>query len=251
MDSGDRPRRGQPGGDREGHLRAVARMHRPKLAKREPPPADVSLHIRRAELHIATLRQGISHDLARAIDQLEFQHSAEDNDEIILCRMLGGSVIGTPSGVPLISYNPKAAQTIREWPNCIALEPEGVHARRAYKKNLDTIKWMIDTTEIEADEVRFVCSMFFVIRPRESDYLCYGQFRYWIDNTIISHENNSVSFADGFSIEVAQIGIFDFYLTWALAVLGKRQSCVRMHEAGPYQRLKRTEPIAPVSTAAR
>ena len=40
-------------------------------------------------------------------------------------------------------------------------------------------------------------------------------------------------------------------LTWALAVLGKRPSCVRMHEAGPYQRLKRTEPIAPVSTAAR
>ena len=23
------------------------------------------------------------------------------------------------------------------------------------------------------------------------------------------------------------------HLTWALAVLGKRQSCVRMHEAGP------------------
>jgi len=40
-------------------------------------------------------------------------------------------------------------------------------------------------------------------------------------------------------------------LSWALAVLGKRQRCVRMHEAGPYQRLKRTEPIAPVSTAAR
>lgn len=40
-------------------------------------------------------------------------------------------------------------------------------------------------------------------------------------------------------------------LIWALAVLGKRQRCVRMHEAGPYQRLKRTEPIAPVSTAAR
>jgi hypothetical protein len=27
-------------------------------------------------------------------------------------------------------------------------------------------------------------------------------------------------------------------LSWALAVLGKRQRCVRMHEAGPYQRLK-------------
>jgi hypothetical protein len=42
-----------------------------------------------------------------------------------------------------------------------------------------------------------------------------------------------------------------FHISWALAVLGKRQSCVRIHEAGPYQRLKRTEPIAPVSTAAR
>ena len=33
--------------------------------------------------------------------------------------------------------------------------------------------------------------------------------------------------------------------------LGKRQSCIRMPEAGPYQRLKWTELIAPVSTAAR
>ena len=40
-------------------------------------------------------------------------------------------------------------------------------------------------------------------------------------------------------------------LSWALAVLSKRQRCVRLHEAGPYERLKRTEPIAPVSTAAR
>jgi len=45
--------------------------------------------------------------------------------------------------------------------------------------------------------------------------------------------------------------LYDDHLIWALAVLGKRQRCVRMHEAGPYQRLKRTEPIAPVSTAAR
>jgi hypothetical protein len=213
MNSGWRNRRSQPGGDREEHLRAVARMHRPKLVKREPPPTDVSLHIRRAELHAARLRESISHDLSEVFDQLEFQHSAEDNDEVILCRMLGGSVIGTPSGVPLISYNPKAAQTIREWPNCIALEPEGIHARRAYKKNLDTIRCMIDTTEIEADEVRFICPLFFVVRPRESDYLCYGQFRYHIDNTIVSYRDNRVSFADGFSIEVPQIGIFDFYLT--------------------------------------
>src|SRR4051812_22820180 len=48
-----------------------------------------------------------------------------------------------------------------------------------------------------------------------------------------------------------QVPIFTAHLSWTLAVLGKRQRCVRMHVAGPYQRLKRTEPIAPVSTAAR
>jgi hypothetical protein len=41
------------------------------------------------------------------------------------------------------------------------------------------------------------------------------------------------------------------YVIWALAVLSKRQSRIRMPEAGPYQHLKRTELIAPVSTAAR
>jgi hypothetical protein len=189
-------------------------MHRPKLKESEPPPpVDVSVHIRRAEAHIATLRQGISPDLAAAFDILEFQHSAGDNDEIILCRMLGGHFVGTPSGGSLISYNPKAAQTIREWPNCIALEPEGFHARRAHKKNVATIKTMVETAEIDGDDVVFVCASFFVIHPRDSDYLCYGQFRYPIDNTLVSFEANRVYFADGSSIVVPQIGVFDFYLT--------------------------------------
>lgn len=219
MDSGWQSRRRRVGSrvdssEREGHLRAVARMHRPKLVRREPPPpVDVSLHIRRAELHVANLKQGISPDLAAAFDQIEFLHSAEDNDEIVLCRILGGEVIGTPKRGALVSYNPQSAQTIPNWPNCIALEPEGVHARRAYKRNLDIIKSMIMTAEIEADEVRFICALFFVIRPRESDYLCCGQFRYLLCNEIVSYEDNSISFSDGSLIVVADIGIFDFYLT--------------------------------------
>ena len=56
---------------------------------------------------------------------------------------------------------------------------------------------------------------------------------------------------DASRVVAASRSFYRAFVTWALAVLGKRQSCVRMHEAGPYQRLKRTEPIAPVSTAAR
>jgi hypothetical protein len=199
--------------EREGHLRAVARMHRPKLVRRQPPTADVSEQIRRAELHVAMLKDGaMTPALAEISSQLDLQHEAEDNDEIILCRMLGGSVISTTRGA-LVAYNPRSAQSIPEWPNCIALEPEGVHARRAYKKNIETIKMMVEITEINVDEVKFICALFFIIQPRESDYLCYGQFRYPIDNAVVSYEDSCVYFADGSSIEIKKIGIFDFYLT--------------------------------------
>src|SRR5215208_4717284 len=63
-------------------------------------------------------------------------------------------------------------------------------------------------------------------------------------------QNHKRVLIDG-ETKISELSFFFPDLTWALAVLGKQQSCVRMHEAGPYQRLKRTEPIAPVSTAAR
>jgi hypothetical protein len=112
----------------------------------------------------------------------------------------------------MISYNPRAAMTIPEWPNCIALEPGGIHARRAYRNNLDLIALMVSITEIEAEEVRFVCPIFFVIRPRETDYLCYGQFRYPVDHASVSYEDKRVIIADGSIIDTGDIANFDFYL---------------------------------------
>jgi hypothetical protein len=47
----------------------------------------------------------------------DIEHSAEENDELILCRTLGGYVIETPKGM-LVSYNPQSAQTIPEWLEC-------------------------------------------------------------------------------------------------------------------------------------
>jgi hypothetical protein len=128
--------------EREGHLRAVARMHRPKLAKRKLPPGDardVARMIQRTELLLALLKDGgATPELAVMGNLRDIEHSAEDNDELILCRTLGGYVIETPKGM-LVSYNPQSAQTIPEWPERIALEPEGMHALCAYKNNITTI----------------------------------------------------------------------------------------------------------------
>jgi hypothetical protein len=149
-------------------------MHRPKLVKRVTPPGDVPQIIRQTEVLLALLKDGGATPEIAAISLLrDLEHSAEDHDEIILCRILDGYTIRKNNDT-LVSYNPRSAQTISEWPNCIALEPEGIHARRAYKKNIDTIKMMVEITEIDADEVRFICALFFVIRTRDGDYLCYG-----------------------------------------------------------------------------
>lgn len=72
---------------------------------------------------------------------------------------------------------------------------------------------MIDTTEIEAEEVLFVCASFFVISSRNNDYLCYGKVRYAIENITASYEEKCVYFYNGSPVFVNEIGIFDFYLT--------------------------------------
>ena len=210
----------QPGfagfSEREEHLRAVARMHRPKLVRRELPPADaalVSKVLLTEEAALALMKDGgMTPELAALKNLSYLQHDAEDNDEIILCRILGGIITDTPRGTS-VSYNPQSALTIPEWPKCIALEPEGVHARRAYRKNITTIQMMIDTTEIEPKDVIFVCALFFVIRSRSINYLCYGQFRYPVESATISYKDKCVFFDGGSSIVVDEIGIFDFYLT--------------------------------------
>jgi hypothetical protein len=227
MDSGWRTRRRnvssrmkQPGlsdfSEREEHLRAVARMHRPKLVRRELPPANaavVSKVLLTEEAALALMKDGGMPPELAALKNLSYlQHEAEDNDEIILCRILGGIVTDTARGTS-VSYNPQSAQTIPDWPKCIALEPEGVHARRAYRKNIITIQMMIDTTEIEPKDVIFVCAPFFVIRSRNINYLCHGQFRYPVEAATISYEVKCISFDDRSSIVVNEIGIFDFYLT--------------------------------------
>ena len=202
--------------EREAHLRAVARMHRPKLVKRELPPANaalVSKVLLTEQAALALMKDGgMTPELAALKNLSYLRHDAEDNDEIILCRILGGIVTDTPRGTS-VSYNPQSAQTIPEWPKCIALEPEGVHARRAYRKNITTIQMMIDTTEIEPKDVIFVCALFFVIRSRSINYLCYGQFRYPVESATISYKDKCVFFDGGSSIVVDEIGIFDFYLT--------------------------------------
>lgn len=45
------------GSEREGHLRSVARMRRPKIARKEQPPPDVEAQIRRAEAHVAAMKE--------------------------------------------------------------------------------------------------------------------------------------------------------------------------------------------------
>jgi hypothetical protein len=215
----------------EERLRRTAVMHRPQLAPKEAPPGDVDEEIKRAELHVARLKAGgMTPQLADISQALDLQHRAADEDEVVLCEALGGGVARRKgeNGHALVSYNPRAAMTIAEWPNCVALEPAAIHARRAYEKQLDQISIMIGRVrEIDATDVRFVCPFFFVVRSQGGfDYLCHEHVRYPLDSLAedaidqgvsikraeVSYKDQLVVFPEGSTIKTADIANFDFYL---------------------------------------
>jgi hypothetical protein len=70
-------------------------------------------------------------------------------------------------------------QGIVALPNCLPLEPKAVHARRRYDKIIKEAARMIEESTASPEQVRFMCSEFFVVRRNEEDLLVrFGGRRY-------------------------------------------------------------------------
>ena len=56
-------------------------------------------------------------------------------------------------------------------PNCVPLEPEAVHARRNYEKITKEVARMIEEGRAQPEEIRFMCSEFFIWVHNGEDFL--------------------------------------------------------------------------------
>jgi hypothetical protein len=56
-------------------------------------------------------------------------------------------------------------------PNCMSLEPVAVHARRDYDKITTEVGRMIAEGNAQPEEIRFMCSAFFIMRRNGDDFL--------------------------------------------------------------------------------
>ena len=162
--------------EREAHLRAVARMHRPKL----------TIELYRDRDGRALNRYG-PHINPRLFDGTEVKLSQES---VALAL-----------------------------PNCLPLEPKAVHARRDYDKITKEVARMIEEGGAQPEEIRFMCSEFFVFVRNGEDFLVrFGgrKIPYRIDKEKVRmcYEHHTVMFDDNSVIKkVRSVGVFDYYFT--------------------------------------
>ena len=102
-------------------------------------------------------------------------------------------------------------------PNCVALEPVAVHAKRDYDKITTEVVRMIAEDRAQPDEIRFICALFFIMRRNAHDFLVrFGERRYPIrigkERLRVSYERGTVTLND-LTIEVNSVGIFEYYFS--------------------------------------
>src|SRR5277367_6312535 len=90
-------------------------------------------------------------------------------------------------------------------PNCVALEPEAVRAKRDYDKMTGQVARMIEEGRAQPEEIRFVCSEFFVfVRNGEHFLVRWGErtnpYRIDKDKVEISFETRTVTFGNNSNI---------------------------------------------------
>jgi hypothetical protein len=160
--------------EREAHLRAVARMHRPRLT--------IELYRDRDGRPLNRYGPHINPRLF-------------DGTEVMLSH---GSV---------------------SLPNCMPLEPKAVHGRRDYNRISNEVARMIEEGRVQPEQIRFMCSEFFVfVRNREDFLVRFGErrypYRFEQTKVRISYMDGIVTFGDHSAIKnVRSIGVFDYYLT--------------------------------------
>lgn len=98
------------------------------------------------------------------------------------------------------------------------LEPEAVHARRNYEKITKEVARMIEEGRAQPEEIRFMCSEFFIWVHNGEDFLVrFGErrisYRFNKDKLRVCYENDTVMI-EGFSpIRIKSVATFDYYVT--------------------------------------
>jgi hypothetical protein len=98
----------------------------------------------------------------------------------------------------------------------MSLEPVAVHARRDYDKITTEVGRMIAEGNAQPEEIRFMCSAFFIMRRNGDDFLIrFGERRYpyrIIKGLLrVSYESGAVILAGDRTIKVTSVGIFEHY----------------------------------------
>jgi hypothetical protein len=102
--------------------------------------------------------------------------------------------------------------------NCWTMEPGSVHAGRNYTKIATEVGRMIEEGKAQPEEIRFMCSEFFVwVRNGEDFLVRFGERRIPCridkDKLRVCYEDGTVTL-DGYSpITVKSVAVFDYYLT--------------------------------------
>jgi hypothetical protein len=103
-------------------------------------------------------------------------------------------------------------------PNCVPLEPKAVHAKRNYDKITTEVARMIEEGNAQPEEIRFMCSEFFVwVRNGEEFLIRFGERRIpsrinkkklnvcYVDSTIALDGNTPIKLK-------SSVAVFDYYL---------------------------------------
>ena len=111
-------------------------------------------------------------------------------------------------------------------PNCVNLEPAATHAIRDYKYITTEMSRMIAEGYAQPDEIRFVCSTFFVLRQDGEDLLVrFGKRR--VPNRIgngqlrVSYESGTITF-NGLTLKVKSVGLFEHYFNLYVTLVKNR-----------------------------
>jgi hypothetical protein len=112
-------------------------------------------------------------------------------------------------------------------PFCVALEPFAVHAKRDYDKITTEVGRMIAEGLAQPEEIRLMCSAFFVLRRNGEDFLVrFGERRYPYrigkERLRVSYENDTVTLS-GNLLKVKSVGTFEYYFHLYTMLVGSRR----------------------------
>jgi hypothetical protein len=101
-------------------------------------------------------------------------------------------------------------------PNCVALEPSAVHSKRDYDKITTEVARMIAEGNAHPEEIRLLCSAFFILRRSGEDWLVrFGERRYPYKinegRLRVNYTGGTVALDESLTIKVKSVGIFDHY----------------------------------------